>query len=73
MIYKLCIVKDKYVMPHSQYKATIKVYDEWNNLTGNIHNSNSASGKSYYISDDGKSLNCQKDKDFFIKAYTKNK
>ena len=25
-------VKDKYVMPHSQYKATIKVYDEWNNL-----------------------------------------
>lgn len=25
-------VKDKYIMPHSQYKATIKVYDEWNNL-----------------------------------------
>ena len=50
-----------------------KNYDEWNNLTGNIHNSNSASGKSYYISDDGKALNCQKDKDFFIKAYTKNK
>ena len=50
-----------------------KNYDEWNNLTGNIHNSNSASEKSYYVSDDGKSMNCQKDKDFFIKAYTKNK
>ena len=50
-----------------------KNYDEWNNLTGNLHNSNSASGKSYYISDDGKAMNCQKDKDFFIKAYTNNK
>ena len=50
-----------------------KNYDEWNNLTGNLHNSNSASGKSYYISDDGKSMNCQNDKDFFVKAYTNNK
>lgn len=48
-------------------------YDEWNNLTGNIHNNYEASGFSYYISDDGKSMEVQKDKDFFIKAYTNNK
>ena len=47
-------------------------YDEWHNLTGNIHNSYSASGCSYYISDDGKSMVRQDDKDFFIKAYTNN-
>ncbi|WP_034446877.1 C1 family peptidase [Butyrivibrio sp. AE2032] len=48
-------------------------YDEWHNLTGNIHNSYSASGCSYYISDDGKSMVRQEDKDFFIKAYTNDK
>lgn len=45
-------------------------YDEWNNLTGNIRNNYSASGASYYISDDGKSVVRQSDKDFFVKAYT---
>ena len=48
-------------------------YDEWDNLTGNVHNSYAASGCSYYISEDGLSLTVQKDKDFFIKAYTNNK
>ncbi len=47
-------------------------YDEWNNLTGNIHNNYSASGLSYYISEDGTQLLSQTDKDFFIKAYTNN-
>ncbi len=48
-------------------------YDEWNNLTGNIHNNYVSSGRSYYISDDGQSMNKQEDKDFFIKAYTVNR
>ena len=48
-------------------------YDEWNNLTGNIHNCYTASGLSYYIAEDGKSYISQSDKDFFIKAYTNNK
>ncbi len=47
-------------------------YDEWNNLTGNIHNNYSASGLSYYIAEDGTKLLGQIDKDFFIKAYTNN-
>lgn len=25
-------VKDKYIMPQSKFHATVKVYDEWNNL-----------------------------------------
>ena len=48
-------------------------YDEWDNLTGNIHNNYTASGRSYYISDDGNSMTRQEDKDFFVKAYTVNK
>ena len=48
-------------------------YDEWNNLTGNIHNNYTASGCSFYISEDGSSLVRQDDKDFFVKAYTVNK
>ncbi len=48
-------------------------YDEWHNLTGNIHNFYKASGRSYYISDDGKAINKQDDKDFFVKAYTVNR
>ncbi len=48
-------------------------YDEWNNLTGNIHNHYEASGFSYYISDDGNAMIPQDDKDFFVKAYTKNR
>ena len=47
-------------------------YDEWNNLTGNIHNCYTASGLSYYISEDGTRFLSQTDKDFFIKAYTNN-
>ncbi len=45
-------------------------YDEWQNLTGNIHNNYTASGCSYYISDDGLSMVQQDDKDFFVKGYT---
>lgn len=45
-------------------------YDEWQNLTGNIHNNYTASGCSYYVSDDGLSLVKQDDKDFFVKGYT---
>ena len=45
-------------------------YDEWQNLTGNVHNNYTASGCSYYISDDGLSMIRQDDKDFFIKGYT---
>lgn len=48
-------------------------YDEWNNLTGNVHNSYEASGLSYYISEDGTCMKAQTDKDFFIKAYTNSK
>lgn len=47
-------------------------YDEWNNLTGNVHNHYTASGLSYYISNDGTSIESQSDKDFFLKAYTNN-
>ena len=45
-------------------------YDEWHNLTGNVHNHYEASGCSFYISDDGTSFVSQVDKDFFVKAYT---
>ena len=48
-------------------------YDEWQNFTGNVHTNYEVSGRSYYISDDGKSLVRQDDKDFFVKAYTVNK
>ena len=48
-------------------------YDEWHNLTGNVHNHYEASGNSLYISDDGEGMDFQEDKDFFIKAYTKNR
>lgn len=48
-------------------------YDEWRNLVGSIHNKYEASGNSYYISDDGLSMERQDDKDFFVKAYTVNK
>ena len=48
-------------------------YDEWNNLTGNIHNSYQASGCSYYVKDDGTGVTRQDDKDFFVKAYTVNR
>ncbi len=48
-------------------------YDEWNNLTGNIHNHYRSSGCSYYISSDGKKMEKQTDKDFFVKMYTKNR
>jgi hypothetical protein len=48
-------------------------YDEWNNLTGNVHNCYNASGCSFYISGDGIGLKRQEDKDFFVKAYTVNK
>ena len=48
-------------------------FDEWQNFTGNIHTNYEASGRSYYISDDGKSMVRQDDKDFFVKAYTVNK
>ncbi len=48
-------------------------YDEWKNLTGNIHNNYEASGCSYYIAEDGKSMVRQTDKDFFVKAYTNNR
>ena len=70
-----------YVSPSSQGRLVFESsvdnvskpnYDEWNNLTGNIHNSYSASGLSYYISEDGTQLLSQSDKDFFIKAYTDN-
>lgn len=50
-----------------------KNYDEWNNLSGNLHNKYTASGRSYYISDDGLKMQSQSDKDFFVKAYTNNK
>ena len=45
-------------------------YDEWQNFTGNVHNKYTASGCSYYISDDGLSMVQQQDKDFFVKGYT---
>ena len=47
-------------------------YDEWDNLTGSVHNCYNASGCSYYISEDGMSMKKQNDKDFFVKAYTVN-
>ena len=47
-----------------------KNYDEWKNLTGSFENNYSASGNSYYLSDDNAFLESQSDKDFFIKAYT---
>ncbi|WP_029233332.1 C1 family peptidase [Butyrivibrio sp. VCB2006] len=48
-------------------------YDEWNNLTGNVHNNYTASGCSFYIASDGTGLARQDDKDFFVKAYTVNR
>ena len=53
-------------------RTGIANFDEWQNFTGNIHTHYEASKKSYYISDDGKSMVRQDDKDFFIKAYTVN-
>ena len=47
-----------------------KNYDEWKNLTGSFDNNYSASGNSFYLSDDGTALESSSDKDFFIKAYT---
>ena len=48
-------------------------FDEWQNFTGNIRTYYTASGRSFYISDDGKSMVKQQDKDFFVKAYTVNR
>lgn len=48
-------------------------YDEWKNLTGNVHNCYQASGCSYYVADDGTCVTRQDDKDFFVKAYTVNR
>ncbi|MBO6242857.1 MAG: hypothetical protein J6O61_18825 [Butyrivibrio sp.] len=48
-------------------------YDEWNDLLGAVHNHYEASGKSYYISDDGMYMEIETDKDFFVKAYTNNR
>ena len=48
-------------------------YDDWGNYIGSIRTINSASGLSFYLSDDGKGLSRQDDKDFAIKAYTNNK
>ena len=48
-------------------------YDEWQNLTGSVHNNYEASGRSYYISDDAEKMVKQTDKDFFVKAYTVNR
>ncbi|WP_026489783.1 C1 family peptidase [Butyrivibrio sp. XBB1001] len=48
-------------------------YDEWDNLTGNVHNCYNASGCSFYIVGDGTGLERQEDKDFFVKAYTTDK
>jgi hypothetical protein len=70
------------VKPHTKGRVVIEDakemisdpnYDEWNNLTGNIHNNYTASGCSFYISDDGSAMVRQNDKDFFVKAYTVNK
>ena len=61
-----------HVIYSCMYTESDPNYDEWHNLTGNIHNSYSSSGRSYYISDDGKAINKQYDKDFFVKAYTVN-
>ena len=66
------VSKGRLVFESSVDSTSKPNYDEWNNLTGNIHNCYSASGLSYYISEDGAKLISQSDKDFFIKAYTNN-
>ena len=65
--------KGRLVYEASEDSTGYANYDEWQNFTGNIHTNYEASGCSYYISDDGLSLVRQKDKDFFVKAYTNNK
>lgn len=61
------------VFEQAQDDIGIANYDDWKNLTGNVHNNYEASGRSYYISDDAKMMVKQTDKDFFVKAYTDNR
>ncbi|MCR5670099.1 MAG: hypothetical protein K6G10_03770 [Butyrivibrio sp.] len=65
--------KGRLVFEKAQNYISGPNYDEWNNLTGSFLNNYEASLLSYYITDDGLGLKSQDDKDFFIKAYTKNK
>ena len=48
-------------------------YDEWKHDLGAIHTHYEASGHCFLIDESGKYLVKQKDKDFFVKAYTINK
>ena len=48
-------------------------FDEWSHNLGAIHTVNTASGMSYLMSEDKSSVVRQTDKDFFVKAYTKEK
>ncbi|MCR4902581.1 MAG: hypothetical protein K6A23_06965, partial [Butyrivibrio sp.] len=48
-------------------------YDYWGNYLGSIRTVNTASGRSYFLSEDGFGLTKQEDKDFAIKAYTNDK
>lgn len=66
------VTEGKLVFEASADNVSPKNYDEWKNLTGSFDNNYTASGMSYYISEDGLSLESQKDKDFFVKAYTNN-
>ncbi len=47
--------------------------DEWQHNMGAIHTVNTASGKSFLMSYDDLAVIRQSDKDFFVKAYTKEK
>lgn len=65
--------KGKLVFEEAIDQTSKANYDEWKNLTGNIHNHYSASGCSFYLSADGTKLEKQKDKDFFVKMYTNDR
>ncbi len=51
---------------------TDRHYDDWKHNLGRIHTHNTASGNSFLESAEGNAFISQNDKDFFIKAYTKN-
>jgi C1A family cysteine protease len=67
------VTDGRLVFEQAQDDIGIANYDDWKNLTGNVHNNYEASGRSYYISDDAQMMVKQTDKDFFVKAYTNNR
>lgn len=65
--------KTKLLYEKAMNDTTVEHKDEWQNNMGAIHTLNTASGHSYLQDVTGMVMMRQRDKDFFIKAYTVDK